>query len=85
MDFSALYGRMKQMGVTQKSLADKLGINKNTLNLKLNGRYPFKAAEISAISEALNIPQEEIGRYFFRVVVEFSQLLSTTKEANPHG
>lgn len=65
MDYSALYGRMKQMGVTQKRLADMLNINANTLHLKLKGEYPFKTAEIAAISKALNITQDEIGRYFF--------------------
>jgi transcriptional regulator with XRE-family HTH domain len=84
MDHSALYGRMKQMGITQKSLADMLGINANTLHLKLRGQYPFKATEIAIISGTLGIAQDEIGRYFFQPVVEKSQLLDR-KEDGHHG
>lgn len=84
MDHSALYGRMKQMGITQKSLADMLGINANTLHLKLCGQYPFKATEIANISGALGIPQDEIGRYFFQPIVEKTQL-SDRKEDEHHG
>ena len=64
-DYSKLRGRMTERGFTQAQLADKIGINKATLNVKLNGRYAFATDEILAICKELDIPNDEISKYFF--------------------
>lgn len=64
-NYSKLLGRIKECGFTQESLANAIGKNKSTLSVKLNGRYPFTAKEIDDICKVLNIPNEEIGAYFF--------------------
>lgn len=64
-DYSKLLGRIKEYGFTQETLAKAIGINKSTLNGKLNGRYPFSATEMDLICRALDIPNAEVGSYFF--------------------
>jgi transcriptional regulator with XRE-family HTH domain len=65
--YPKLLGRIKECGLTQERLADAIGKNKGTLSTKLNGRYPFTAKEIDDICRVLNIPNSEIGSYFFAV------------------
>lgn len=64
-DFSKLLGRIKEYGYTQESLALEIGKDKSTLCSKLNNKGEFKAAEIDDICRVLDIPNEEIGCYFF--------------------
>ena len=64
-DYSNLRGKMAQRGITQEQLADKIGINKSTLNVKMNGRYAFANDKILAICKVLDIPTDEISKYFF--------------------
>jgi transcriptional regulator with XRE-family HTH domain len=64
-DYSKLRGRMAERGVTQAQLAEKIGINKATLSVKLNGRYGFVNDEIITICKELGIHTDEISRYFF--------------------
>ena len=62
---SLLWGLLKSKKVTQKELANKIGITNQTLSLKMSGKVQFKQKEIKQISEFLNIPQNKIGEYFF--------------------
>ena len=64
-DFSRLLGRIKECGYTQESLAKAIGKDKSTLCSKLNNKGEFKAMEIDGICKALDIPNDEIGSYFF--------------------
>ena len=64
-DCSKLRGRIREYGLTQEQLAKAVGIHKGTLSAKLNGQYSFTASEMLSIGEALNIPANEIGNYFF--------------------
>ena len=64
-NYSKLLGRMREYGFSQKNLSEVLGINPATLSAKLNGRNVFTAAEIAAICKALEIPNVDIGIYFF--------------------
>ena len=64
-DYSKLLGRMRERGFTQEALAKDIGINKSTLNAKLKGRSPFSAIEIDIICKVLDIPNAEVGVYFF--------------------
>ena len=62
---SKLLGRMREYGLTQESLAKKIGINEGTLNNKLNGKAYFTTKDIDRICEVLDIPNVEIGIYFY--------------------
>lgn len=52
---SKLKGKIAEAGYSQRSLATELGISKNTLNSKVNGKTPFNTVEIERICEKLNI------------------------------
>ena len=64
-NYSKLRGGIRECRLTQKELAEAIGINKATLSSKLNGHFAFSIDEVLAISRVLNIPKAEIGEYFF--------------------
>ena len=64
-NYSKLLGRIKEYGYTHERLAGAIGINKGTMSTKINGKFDFTAPEMDAICELLDIPNEEIGKYFF--------------------
>ena len=64
-NYSKLLGRIREHGLTQRSLAEVIHINPATLNAKLNGKNAFTTPEIVGICKELCIPNEEIGSYFF--------------------
>jgi transcriptional regulator with XRE-family HTH domain len=64
-DYSKLLGRMKEKGITQDSLAQKINLQPPTLSQKLNNKARFKQIEISRICDVLDISANEIGKYFF--------------------
>ncbi|HLQ87160.1 DUF739 family protein [Ligilactobacillus aviarius] len=63
---SLLWGLLKSKKLTQKELANRIGITNQTLSLKMSGKVQFKQKEIKKISEVLDIPQNKIGEYFFK-------------------
>lgn len=50
-----LKGRIVEAGYSQRSLAKELGMSKNTLNAKVNGKIPFNTVEIQKICDKLGI------------------------------
>lgn len=64
-NYAELLGKIKARRMTQKELADAIGVNKATLNLKLNGKGSFTTEEIDSICRVLDIPNNKIGDYFF--------------------
>lgn len=50
-----LKGKIAEAGYSQRSLAAELGMSKNTLNSKINGKIPFNTLEIERICEKLGI------------------------------
>lgn len=55
VDTYRLKGCIVANGHTQRTLAHAIGINKNTLNLKLNGKACFDTSEVERICRELNI------------------------------
>ena len=51
---------------TITSLAQKLGITRQTLALKIEGYNDFKQSEICAISRLYNLNQQQIYDIFFK-------------------
>lgn len=66
-NYSKLLGRMRECGLTQKDVADHIGVSATTLSQKLNHKARFNADEIDAICKLLDIAKEDIGAYFFTV------------------
>lgn len=63
--YNKLRGRIVEMFGTQEKFADELGISKNSLSLKMNGKTGFSQADIRKWSKLLHIEDSEIGAYFF--------------------
>jgi transcriptional regulator with XRE-family HTH domain len=64
-NYSKLLGRLKERNLTQEKLAKIIGKNNGTINAKFNNKFAFTADEIDCICEVLEIPNNEIGTYFF--------------------
>lgn len=65
-DFSKLRGRIKEQFGSEKALAVALGWAPGRLSARLNNKIMFDSEEIVLIARLLNIPDEEIGAYFFK-------------------
>ena len=48
---------MKQKGITQRALSEKIGVNQPTISRWFNGQEPYSKA-LSRLSEEFNIPVE---------------------------
>lgn len=57
--------QMKEKGVTQKDLAEAIGIAAPTVSQKLNGIRPLDLSEARIIAEKLEINAGEFGEFFF--------------------
>ena len=63
--FGKLRERIKAVYGTQQAFADAMGMNKATLNAKLNGKAVWTVTEIDKACHLLNIPTNDIVEYFF--------------------
>ena len=57
--------QMKEKGVTQKDLAEAIGIAAPTVSQKLNGVRPLDLAEARIIADKLGIDAGDFGKFFF--------------------
>ena len=57
--------RAKECGVSQKQLADAIGIKQSSLNLKINNNRPMHLDEAEVIARQLQIDNAAFGDYFF--------------------
>ncbi len=64
-NYSKLLGVMREKGITQELLAQKVGLNSATLNQKLKNNSQFKQSEIHDILKCLGIPISDVSKYFF--------------------
>ncbi len=65
VNLSLLEKRMKDSGMTIVAIAEKAGILRETLYNKLKGLSEFKASEITALSNVLNLSSKERDKIFF--------------------
>lgn len=61
---------IKDRGIKITSLADKIGITRQSLSQKLNGEREFAQGEILAIKNNLRLSDEEFMLIFFNSNVE---------------
>ena len=64
-DYRKLKGRIIEKYGSQLNFADAYGISENTPSLKMRNKVRFTSDDIIAISDMLDIPENEIGSYFF--------------------
>ena len=73
-DFSKLRGRIKEQFGSEKAFAEKIGMAQGRLSARLNNKIHFDGEEIALAAQLLNIPDEEIGTYFFKPKFEKSNI-----------
>ncbi len=58
--------RMLELGFTQSTLANKVGISQSSLNQKINNLRPFYLDEALRLADILKIDKEQFEIYFFK-------------------
>lgn len=58
-------GRLVELGLTQKDVAEKIGVAQPTVNQKINNIRPMDLQEAEAIADLLKISPGEFVEYFF--------------------
>ena len=61
---------IKDSGVKVTVLADKIGISRQSLSLKLNGDRSFDQAEIMSLKTNLHLSDEQFMEIFFNDAVD---------------
>lgn len=70
MDYSKLYGKIREAYKTQKAFAVAMGMSLSAVNQRLNGGIQWTSPEIVKACELLGIPLSEAHLYFFTQKVE---------------
>lgn len=65
LNVSKVRGRMAELGVKQKDVADALDIAVPTASQKLNRVRPMNLDEAEKLAELLKLDNEQFGEYFF--------------------
>lgn len=64
-NYSKLLGTMREKGITQKVLAEKIGVSETTFNQKLKNNSEFKQSEMYSILNYLELNLNDVTEYFF--------------------
>ena len=65
MEYSKLRGRIVEKYGTMTNFADKIGSTRQTVSHKLTGKSAFSRDDIQRYADALEIPKDDIGVFFF--------------------
>lgn len=68
-DYSKLKGRIKEVLGTQEVYAEKIGLSRTSLSLRLSGKLEFTQQEIRKSCDVLELEPSEIPAYFFTIEV----------------
>lgn len=69
-DTKKLKAAMILKGITSGELADRIGISRQSFSYKMNNLREFRAKEISAISQVLELTLNEKEEIFFTDTVD---------------
>jgi len=64
-DMTMLRSRIKDSGITLTAIADKIGVSRETLYNRLDGKSEFKASEIACLTDLLRLKKAEQDSIFF--------------------
>ena len=64
-DMTMLRRKIKDSGVTITAVADRIGVTRETLYNRLDGKSEFKASEISCLTNMLRLKKAEQDAIFF--------------------
>lgn len=65
IDSGRIRKRMKDLGVTTKTLGEAIGLKQPTVSQKINEVRPMLLSEAEKIAEVLNISDDEFCDFFF--------------------
>lgn len=68
-DYRKLRGKIVEIYGSQTAFVEAFGVSENTFSLKMNNKVRFSANDIIKICRMLDIPKNEIGEYFFTLLV----------------
>lgn len=66
-DYSVLRGKIRERLGSESVLADRLGMSRSTMSLKLNGKAEWSQQEMFKVIEVLGEPTSALDRLFFKV------------------
>ena len=69
MNLELLTKKIDEIGIPIAVIADKMGLSRQSLYLKLKGLREFKASEMNVISDILRLTNAERSLIFFNVKV----------------
>lgn len=79
MENRILLSKMALHGDNQKNLADRLGINRQTLSRKIKGDADFTQREMNVIRESYDLTDAEFAKMFKKeIVIDESERSSAT-------
>lgn len=58
-------GRMAELGITQKDIADQLDLAAPTVSQKINNIRPMDLKEAEGLARILRVHENEFAEYFF--------------------
>ncbi|CEI73588.1 MULTISPECIES: helix-turn-helix transcriptional regulator [Romboutsia] len=70
MGLRILKSKRALFGLTQVKVANMMGMNTKTYNLKENGRVDFSLEEVVKISKVLNLNIKEVNEIFLNLDIE---------------
>lgn len=65
MKRNELLAAVTRTGLTLQDVSDEIGISRQSMTNKVTGKSEFKASEIKAIAELLNLTGEQVNDIFF--------------------
>lgn len=68
-DYQKLKGRIVEKYGSQSAFANVIGLTKQSVSLKLNNGIGFSQSEVLHWCELLDIENDQISEYFFRIKV----------------
>ena len=65
LNTNKIKGRMRELGIVQKDVAEALNIRPPTASQKINGIRPMSLDEAKELADLLRIDPADFGTYFF--------------------
>lgn len=72
IDYSKLKGRIVEKYGKQSAFAEKINVSEKTMSEWLNNQKYWKHESMIAAVKALDIPESEVGAYFFTLLIQES-------------
>lgn len=70
MSYAKLKGRIREVYGTDAAFAQAMGISRAAMSMRLNNKCQWSVADVRQAIKLLDIPETEIGIYFFAPKVQ---------------